>query len=70
MQTVTVGDLLFFTQPKTSHLGPYLMKHEKNIMESNLSLFSNKWTSETSEVKYQADVNSDKQGKHAEYCPK
>lgn len=70
MQTVTVENLLFLTQPKISHLGPELTKHEKDIMESNLSLFSNKWKPEISEVKYQADINHDKQGKTGEILSK
>lgn len=53
MQTIVVTEkLLFFTQAKISHFGPYFI-HEKAIMESILSLFSNKWIPEIS-GKYKA----------------
>lgn len=38
-------------------------------MESNLSLFSNKWIPGTSGVQYQGGINNERQGKQEEYCP-
>lgn len=36
-------------------------------MESNLSLFSNKWMPVTSAVQYQAGIKNEMQGKQEEY---
>lgn len=71
MQTVICknGEIFLFSQPKSSHFALYLTQHEKAIMESNISLLSNKWIPATSAVQYQAGIKNETQGKQEEYCP-